>query len=407
MRLGTAAASIIALTSAPATLSAQSLPPVAPALPRADPEYQVEPRRLGLIDVSFDLASTAYVDSNVFATPDDEVTDVVFEVAPFVRASTRSGAFTAQLEAGANFRRFADRTTQDTDAASILGSLVYSPRQGETISLTGGWQRTIEDRGDPEARLSLDLGPREIDISTVSADYRNAGGQVLYDIHAEMTRFDARDNIDDDRDFRIVGGSASIGVKAQGRLYLTASAFGTRRDFRLDVAPTGIDNDATIYGARAGVEILPGGPIEGRFSAGVFRNEPDDPLLEDRTGLSLDGFLTVRPTRRMALIFQASNGDVATFRGGAAGRTDTIARVTWQHEIRHNLYSSASIGYRRSDFEGASVREETIIAGAELEYVVARKLSLFTDLSFGSRTSDLAREEFDRFRGGLGVRFRF
>lgn len=190
-------------------------------------------------------------------------------------------------------------------------------------------------------------------------------------------------------------------------MFATATAFVAVRDFRLATDFNGVNRDATIYGARAGIEFVPGGFFEGSISAGIFRNEPSDPQLSARTGLSVAGLLTYRPTKRMALVLDAFNGDVATFRGGASGRTDTVVRLIWQHEIRHNLYSSVSAGYRESDFIDSGIKEQTVIASAGLEYLVAKNFSLVGQLNYGSRDSNLPREEFERFRGNIGVRFRF
>ena len=400
-----ALAVIIAAT--PATLSAQSMPDVAPAIPRDDPEFDPAPIFLGTVELSVEGDVRIEYDDNVFALPDDPTSDGVFVLSTQTELTHRTGDVTTSFVAGITARRFMDQIQQNSDAALFRLGLTWEPREAETLSFGASWERAIEDRGDPEARQSTALGPRQIDISSARVGYRRAQGKLLLDVGAEATKFDARAPIDDDRDFTVYGGTAKLGFKVGGRMFATASAFVTKRDFRLAVSSQGIDRDATIYGGRVGVEILPGGFFEGSISGGVFRSEPSDPLLDARTGLSLEGMLTYRPTRRMALILDASRGDVATFRGGASGRTDTTVRITWQQEIRHNLFSSVSVGYRDSAFVDAAISEQTVIARADVEYLVGRNLSLVGQLGYGSRDSDLPLEQFDRFRGSLGIRFRF
>lgn len=388
-------------------LAAQSFPEIAPALERTDPEYAPTPQFIGPVQFTLDGDARIEYDDNIFALPDDPTSDGIAVATVGAGLTHRKGAFTTRLDGVVTARRFFEETSQNSEAMRFRFGLSWEPGEAETLSFGAGWQRAVEDRGDPESRLDTNLGPRLTDITSVNAGYRRAAGKLLLDLKAEAAELDAVDAIDDDRDFSVYGGTAKLGVRAGGRMFATATAFVSVRDFRLAVDPSGVNRDATVYGARAGIEFVPGGLFEGNLSVGVFRNEPSDPQLDARTGLSLAGLLTYRPTRRMALLLDAFNGDVVTFRGGASGRTDTVVRLIWQHEIRHNLYSSVSAGYRESDFIDSGIKEQTFIASADLEYLVARNVSLVTQLNYGSRESDLPRDEFERFRANIGVRFRF
>lgn len=398
---------VVSATGVPTALSAQSLPEVAPAIGREDPEYDPVPATAGGLQLSVDGDVQIEYDDNIFALPDAPTSDGIFIYSSQSELTHRSGSFTAGLLAGFTARRYLDEVEQNSEAGKVQLGLAWEPREAETLFLDASWERSIEDRGDPEARQSAALGPRQIDISSVRTGYRRAQGKLLLDLGAEATKFDARAAIDDDRDFAVYGGTAKLGMRVGGRMFATASGFVTHRDFRLPVSSQGIDRDATIYGGRVGVDFLPGGFLEGSVSAGLFRSEPSDPTLDSRTGLSVAGLLTYRPTRRAAFILDGSRGDVATFRGGASGRTDTTVRLTWQQEIRHNLFSSVSAGYRDSKFIDAGISEDTVIASASAEYLVDRNFSLVGRVGYGSRDSDLPLEEFDRFRGSVGVRFRF
>jgi hypothetical protein len=388
-------------------LHAQSLPDIAQAIPRDDPEYEPSPIFAGPLRVTLNGDARIEYDDNVFALPDDVTEDGIVVLSANTALTHRSGVLTTSLNAAVTARRFLDQTSQDSIAARLQAALVWEPREGEVFNLRAGWDRAIEDRGDPEARTATDVGPRQIDISSVRASYRRSRGKLLLDLSAEVSEFDAVSAIDDDRDFTLIGGTAKLGMRVGGQVFATASAFVTNRDFRIVDPGSGISRDANVYGASLGIDFVPGGLFEGDISVGVFRNDPSDPALDARTGLSVSGLLTYRPTRRVALVLDAFRGDVATFRGGAAGRVDTVGRVTWQQEIRHNLLSSASVGYRSSDFVDSGISEDTVIANAGLEYLLNRNLSLAGQLNFGSRESDIVLEQFDRFRGSVGIRFRF
>lgn len=398
-------ASTLALMHAP--LAAQSIPETAPAIPRDDPEFHVDPTRIGPFDVTVGMEARAHYDDNLYALPDNEIDDVVFEIAPFVRAVHDAGTVQLALGTQSVLRRHADQTDEDSEAARFFGDFTWSPMEEESLGIGVAYERAIEDRGDPEARDALAPGPREIDIWTGKAQYRRARGKVLLDIRAEANKYNALSVVDADRDFSSYSGSATVGMRVGGSIFATVTGFVNRRDFRLESDILGQDRNSTTWGARAGFDIAPGGLVEGSLSAGIFRFEPDEPTFDNRTGLSLAGNVVYRPQRRSAFILAVSNGDVATFRNGATGRTDLSARLTWQQEIRHNLFSSLSGGYRRSRFRGTGIEEETVVARGEVEYLLNRHISFVADASYGDRSSDLLSEEFDRFRAGLGIRFSF
>lgn len=399
--------SVAAAALVHAPLAAQSLPDTAPAIPRDDPEYEIDPTRIGPFDVTVGVRASTQYDSNLYALPDNEIDDVVFELSPYVTAAIDSGKSRFEIGTQSVVRRHADQTTEDSEAARFFGDFTWTPVEGESLGFGAQFERAIEDRGDPEARDVLAPGPRQIDILSGNGHYRRERGRILLDLRADVAKYDARSVVDDNRDFTSYSGSATVGFQVAGSVFVTATGFASRRDFRLETDLAGLERNSTTWGGRAGLSFAPGGLVEGAISAGVFRFEPDEPTFDDRTGLSLAANVTYRPQRRTALTLSGSSGDVATFRLGATGRTDTTLRLTWQQEIRHNLYSSLSAGYRRSKFRGTGIEQETAIVRGELEFLVSRHLSVVADASYGDRQSDLLSDEFDRFRGGVGLRLRY
>ncbi|UOR15179.1 outer membrane beta-barrel protein [Qipengyuania aquimaris] len=404
-KLLTLSVSAFALAHNP--LAAQSLPDTAPALERDDPEFETNPTRVGPFDVSVGAEASGQYDSNLYALPDNEIDDLVFELSPYVRAVHDGGQVQVALGTQSVVRRHVDQTEEDSEAVRFFGDFTWTPMEEESLRVGVDFERAIEDRGDPEARDILAIGPRELNILTGDVQYRRARGKILLDVRAEASSFDPLSSLDDDREFDLYSGRATVGTRIGGSVFVTATGFASRREFAIESNLLGQDRDSTTWGGRLGVDIVPGGLFEGSLSAGVFRFQPDEPTFEDRTGLSLAGSMVYRPQRRTALILGVSNGDVATFRNGATGRTDFVSRLTWQQEIRHNLYSSFTAGYRRSRFRGTDITQKTLVGRGELELVVSRHLSVVADASYGDRISDLASEEFDRFRGGLSLRLRY
>ncbi|MBO9517205.1 MAG: outer membrane beta-barrel protein [Porphyrobacter sp.] len=379
----------------------------APAVRGNDPEYRVRPTQVGSLAITAGADLHVGYDDNIYAIPTDPIADEIVQVDVMADVSHRSGPFDLNLHGAFGARRYATYSTENAETYRVAGDMAWRPSQADALRLNVGYERAIEDRGDPEARDIRAIGPREIDIASAIAGYRRTSGKLLLDIEGSAIKNDAVSIIDADRDYTSYSGRATAGYRVGGSVFATATGFITNRDFRLNTTLSGLLRNTTTYGGRVGFEVSPGGVLEGNFSAGVFQHEPAEPTIDSYTGLSVAGQLVYRPTRRAAIILDALNGDVVTFRNGASGRTDTSVQLTWQHEIRHNLYSSLGAAYRHSKYRGSGLTEETAQGRFELEYLISRNLSVVADASYGKRTSEVPFDEFERFRGGVAARLRF
>lgn len=392
---------------------AQSIGSTAPAVMAEDPEYKPRGFNAGPFTIHAGLDAGINYDSNVYAvdsatpTTRGPVDDAIFTLAPHVDINHAGEKLSFRANADALISRYVDETTQDSEAAGALGELKWSPSRGHTLTALGTWNRTVEDRGDPEANVDARIGPRIYNIWAGSLAYAMTGTQISFSAEAGARKTDAVAAADDDRDYTAYLGRATVGYRVSGTVSATATGFINVRDFRIDSNATLTDRDTKTYGARLGVEFNPGGLFSGNISAGVFKLEHDDPTLSSRTGFSAAGDVTYRPTQRTAITLELFNGDVATFRSGATSRTDTVAKITLQQEIRHSLFATVGTGYRHTKYIGNGLTEDTILGFGEVEYLLSRNWSFAAKANYGTRSSDNPRDEFNRFRAGLEVRYQF
>jgi hypothetical protein len=388
---------------------AQSVGQTAPAVYREDPAYSLQPNQVGPFAVSTTLDAALTYDSNIYALPENEVDDVVFEADPTIVGTLASGgnAFRLDLLGQLRVRRYFDNAMENAEGATLRAASAWQLSDFDHLGFAAQWNRAIEDRGDPEARTSTDLGPRLYDIYSVEGGYSRRGARYLLAADLELRETDARSPLDAERDFTSYAGSLTGGVRVGTMVFATVSGFASKRDFRISRTPADVRRDTTTYGARAGLSFDPGGLIEGDISVGVFSLDPADPDLDERTGFSATGLISYRPQRRTALTLEVFSGDVATFRQGATARTDRRVLVGVQQEIRHNLYAGGRVGWRRTDYLGTEFEEDTLVGDFELEFLVSRHASVATSVSYGTRDSDIIGEDFDRFRAGAEVRLRF
>lgn len=370
-------------------------------------EYRPLGITLGKIKLEPEMDARLEYDSNIYAEANNKDDDWKTVISPRLTATYDAGTVQMTGRASGTFRRFFDNKSENSSAGLADLKLNWRPDEATSISGGGGWERAIEDRGDPEARKFIGTGPRRIDIFHGELRASHDIGRIGVDLEGSVQHLDHVSDLDAERDHDVYAGSARLRYRLSGLLSLFGQGFLTRRNFRLAVDSSGINRDATTYGARGGVAIDPGGTLRGDFGVGAFRFDPSDPLLKGRTGLSLEGSLIFQPTPRIAFTADAFQGDVATLRTGALARTDTRFQLGVQAEARHNLRWSLAAFYRRSNFVGTPIKERTLGGLAEAEYLIDRRFSIAATLRYGDRSSDDPTGDYKRFRGGVELRARF
>lgn len=416
----------MAAGAATTAAQAQDIGQSAPALPPLDREYTARGLRLGAVQVGVSASARLEYDGNVYAEPEDTRNDVIFIATPRVTAVHDGGALQLRASAEGRFRRYFDLKEENSNGAHVVAEANWRPDTAQALTALVRWTRAIEDRGDPEARVIAVIGPRRTDVFGAELSYNREQGRLGLGLEALVEKYDPLSRIDADREYTNYAGVARVEYRLSGLLSASLAGFVNRRDFAILAPGTGVNRSATTYGARAGIAIKPGGLIEGRAAAGLFRFDSDDPGIPSRTGLSISASMIYRPTQRTAVILDAFRGDVATFRFGAQARTDTRVRLEVQQEIRHNLRGHVNAFYRRSDFIGSGTAEKTVGLYGELEYLFTRNLAVALNARFSRRRVSNPREgggsgprpenpeprpphedNFDRFRGGIELRLAF
>jgi hypothetical protein len=396
-------AGIVAATPALADPASKTAPLVSEEIQ----EYSPQGIDIGGFRLMPEFEYIVYADDNVYAAPTNTRSDAVMTFAGGLEAKRQLGDVNLALSANSAIRRYMSLGSENAESASAFARIGWEPRQSQRLNLSAGWTRVVEERGDPESLPPTVTGPRLGNIWEAQARYAQEGGRIMFSADAAWRKYDFLGTINDRRDFTSYVGSTTVGYAVGSRLYGTATAYVTHRDFRLTATPLGGDQDETTIGGRIGVATRERGLIEGRAQIGLFRLNPADPAEKSRSGLSGDISLTIRPQRRTAITINAFAGDIATFRLGAVARKDTNLILGVQQEIRHNFYGSLGLALRRSVFLGSGDVEKTIGPRGEIEWLANKTFSLSAYASFNHRTSNIVLDEFDRFRAGVSARLRY
>lgn len=375
-------------------------------LPR--PGYERRTTRVGPAEIRIDVEVTALYDSNVYATSTAATGDAAVIARPRVEIDWRGTNAELHGEAYADTRRYID---QGRESATSFGAAVsgrIAPAREHLLSAEMRFDRDIESRADPEARASVLLPPRKINILAGELGYALNGSRLRLNLSGGVQKFDFLDPAEQDREFTSWRGSARATWRPAAPVAFFAEAYVNRRNFRTVVDLSGINRDATTYGFLAGVSREVSPRLRGRIGAGVFRFDPDDGAIDGYTGFALSGDVTWNPRARTALTAQIFRGDVATARAGASGRTDTRVALTIDQEAYHNVLLHGRAGWTQSKYRGVgSDTLNTWSVAAEGEYLVNRTFSLFAGANYARRTASDRLDRFSRAQVQAGIRARF
>src|SRR3546814_1479536 len=98
-------------------------------------------------------------------------------------------------------RRHADKTSENSTAFGATTDITLRPSAMSTLGGGLGFERQVEDRGDPESRTLPDIGPRRLNDFSGNAFYRLTGASLGGQASGEVHRLNYLPPLDDERDY--------------------------------------------------------------------------------------------------------------------------------------------------------------------------------------------------------------
>src|SRR3546814_112371 len=140
-------------------------------------------------------------DSKIDAEETDEVDDFVLVAAPRVRFDLNNDLLKWRTDAFATLRRHADKTSENSTAFGATTDITLRPSAMSTLGGGLGFERQVEDRGDPESRTLTDIGPRRLNDFSGNAFYRLTGARLGVQASGEVHKLNYLRSLDDERDY--------------------------------------------------------------------------------------------------------------------------------------------------------------------------------------------------------------
>lgn len=334
--------------------------------------------------------------SNIFATPGATSDLITAFQSGFDLLSSlpRNGV---NLHAGAALQDYAIHPTQNTatgfasadghfdvdQASSFYGSAqaahLYEPRTSPNSPGNAAEPVTYNDytANLGYAQTGLRVG-YEGDLAVQSSQYNGVpaiGGGILPQSAQNVTESEA-------------ALSVSYEFVPDYRGYIRTA--GTLYDYE-HTTPGETRFDSTVYRVDLGLQILPRHIIYGEAYLGYLREVFDASSLGAVSTPDAGGQLVWNVTRLTTLTFsgirafQTSNPAIVAT---GVGYLSSLASVSVDHELRHNLLLNANASYENDAYQGISRTDNVFTGGAGVKYLLSRNLYVGASYDYQQRASN-------------------
>ena len=368
----------------------------ASVLDRPRPELDPLGVRAGSFLVFPRVEAGVSYETNVFAEPEDEDDDFLFVVNPSVAVRSDFSRHALAFEAGAEFGRYADLTSENFFDYEVAGSGRLDVGVGGAATARLAHIRNHEDRGDPDQPTAA-VEPVEYSSTLGEVGYSQRFNRVTAGVStsAEWLDYDdvgsaAGPVIDqDDRDRWVYSTNVRVGYLIQPRF--EAYVRGTYNVVEYDQEQ--VDRDSQGYEIAIGSDFDLTGLITGTAYVGYLSRDFDNEALDDPSGMSFGLDLDWAATQLTTVRATASRSlEEPT---GFGSRERTRLGVGADHELLRNLILSADAVYRIDEFNDTDREDDYYSLGVGALYTLNRNYYARAGYVFETRNSNVNARDYD------------
>lgn len=362
-------------------------------------DYEPLGRRVGGFTLNAGVNLSATHNDNVFASETAPESDIGYSISPYARLSSNWSRHALSVETGADFNRFQDFDSEDTES-NYLGT--YGRLDvGRDTSLNGN----VRIANQTEPRTAPDAGtlPEPVEYQETSASvgvehtlnrFRLSGlvgtQQFEYDGAGQSFRDHQEDYV-----------SGRVAVAISPRLQVLADARFDQREY--DNIPALNSDGRTLS---AGVRMNLTGLLSGEVTVGQFEREYATETVE---GVAYAANVQWFATPLTTVSANARRSVDETGASGAATYVTSELGLRVDHELRRNIILSGGVGRGQREYEAPTDREDEVTyADVGVEYLINRRLAVegrYDRIDNQSDGIDRDRDfEVNRFRVTMKIR---
>lgn len=356
---------------------------------------------------------TSYSD-NYLQGEDDRLDSLLLTTRPEVSLESDWNRHALTLSAFAEHGYY----TEDQDdnyldlGVAALGILDVTRAAG--IRVATALSRLSEGRGSDDTAVGA-AEPVEYLFGEIDVEGRYKRGRIRLSPFAafELRDYEDVDTIggevsnQDDRD-RIgfgVGGEVGYEFLRGYEAFLRGEALFTEYDDEEDDG--GVARSSNGFRVLTGVNLALSRLIEGRVGLGWEQRDFDDDELDTVQGVSVDIGVDWFITPLTTIQFAGEGGVDETTVGGASGTSGLSGTLSVKHALRRDVLVGGFAGFATEEFDGIDRTDDTISAGASVEWLLNSHLSLGARYEFTDETSTVSGESFTENLFSVGLRARY
>lgn len=357
-----------------------------------------------------ELSLGALYDSNVFATSDHPVGDMLWMATPSVRFTARGDGRSLQVDAEATEARYRDHASENSRdyRLDVNGSQRLGPRSRVFGGV--GISRAHEDRTSPDDVFGT--RPTVYRDGHAHAGYAFSGARWSLRTGVTLNQlrfsnvFDAQGQVIDngDRDRNVVGVGMRASVALAPRLELFGQTTLDDRNYLRAVDNFGYRRDSRGLAWALGVASRGQGPLQGELYVGGIHQRYDDPRFSDISVPTAGARLRWQADADTVLSAALERNLEETTLVGASGYLNTTLSARADRRLAPRWSAFAAVALTRSDFRGLGRRDDIGDASVGLSYRLAPRLHLDASYRLLQRRSDEPLANYDRNEIFLGLR---
>lgn len=330
-------------------------------------DYEPLGRRVGGFMLHAGVDLSASTNDNVFASETSTESDIGYSISPYARLSSNWSRHSLGFAAGADFDRFQDFDSEDTQSnyLATFGRLDVGRDTNINGNLRVGNQtepRTAPDAGTLPEPVEYQQTDASIGVEHTINRFRLSGV-----VGTQQTDYDGPGQAFRDRTEDYVGGRIAVAISP--RLQILGDARFDEREY--ENAPILNSDGRTLS---AGVRMNLTGLLSGEVTVGQFER---DYATESVSGVAFAGNVQWFATPITTVSVNASRSIDETGASGAATYVTSDFGVRVDHELRRNIILSGGISRGQRDYEAPADREDEVTyADVGVEYLLNRRVAV-------------------------------
>ncbi|MEQ1780355.1 MAG: outer membrane beta-barrel protein [Hyphomonadaceae bacterium] len=349
---------------------------------RGQPEFDPEPIHVSTFDVLASVGLSAAYNDNIFATPNNEVSDTILRAQPDIVA--RSNWSNNELVAGASVdhKEYLDNGDESATDYDAFANGRLDVTRNFSIGLGGNAGHRTEERYAAASFATTDRASYDYTGAFVRGLYRVDRFQVEGTVGVTDDNFDqAIQKAIRDNTTTYVNGRVSYAISPDLAVFVQAR--------RSELDYTDNTRDGTRTTVDAGVNFELAAPFRGEIAIGSFEENRDDPTLGKFDGLNIAANVQWFPTQLTTVTFSADRGVSDTGLLTAASAVNTAYGVRVDHELFRNVLLFARLRDETYDYQGVSIdrKDEALIGGLGAAWKLNKHMRLETEYTLRSQDS--------------------